>query len=72
MLTPCWRYCESTVWCVVIVFPWEKRFESVEGGVSDDILMDGDGVQLTAQSDCLNQGMCDKDLGRGLEDGGVK
>ena len=44
-----------------IVFFVEKRFESVEGDVSEDVLMVGDGVQRTAQSDCLNQGMCDKE-----------
>ena len=43
MLTPSWRYWKSTVLCVVICFLVGKRFESVEGGVSDDTVMNRDG-----------------------------
>jgi len=50
----------SVVSCVL-----RKEVESIAEGIRGDAICDGMGVGgLTAQSDCLNRGMCDKEARR--------
>jgi hypothetical protein len=53
----------------VVVCFLRKEVESGGNRVSDDASNGGfDGGRPTAQSDCLNQGMCDKEEKKSLEE----